>query len=67
MSPAPDTPHQGVLGEVYSYLRAHIRETGRGLVLMLPVDVELGEGNILQPDIMIVFVSGVCSVLLILL
>jgi len=54
MSPAPTPEHQSVLGEIYSYLRECIQLTGRGLVYMGPLDVELSERNVFQPDVMVV-------------
>ena len=54
MSPAPTPEHQSVLGEIYSYLRERIQLTGRGLVYMSPLDVELSERNVVQPDVLVV-------------
>ena len=54
MSPAPTPEHQSVLGEIYSYLREHILLTGRGMVYMGPLDVELSERNVFQPDALVV-------------
>src|SRR5579864_3637340 len=54
MSPAPTPEHQSVLGEIYSYLRERIQLTGRGLVYMGPLDVELSEHNVFQPDVLVV-------------
>jgi len=54
MSPAPTPEHQSVLGEIYSYLRECIQLTGRGLVYMGPLDVELSEHDVFQPDVLVV-------------
>lgn len=54
MSPAPAPEHQSVLGEIYSYLRERIQLTGRGLVYMGPLDVELSEENVFQPDVLVI-------------
>jgi Uma2 family endonuclease len=54
MSPAPTPEHQSVLGEIYSYLRECIQLTGRGMVYMGPLDVELSEHNVFQPDVLVV-------------
>jgi Uma2 family endonuclease len=54
MSPAPSPEHQTVLGEIYSYLREQILLTGRGMVYMRPLDVELSEENVFQPDVLVV-------------
>ena len=54
MSPAPTPEHQSVLGEIYSYLRECVQLTGRGLVYMGPLDVELSERNVFQPDVLVV-------------
>src|SRR5436305_1012985 len=54
MSPAPTPEHQSVVGEIFSYLRERIQLTGRGLVYMGPLDVELSERNVFQPDVLVV-------------
>lgn len=53
MSPAPSGPHQGVVGEIYSYLREQILLTRLGLVLTAPFDVVLTEKNVCQPDVVV--------------
>jgi Uma2 family endonuclease len=54
MSPAPSPEHQSVVGEIYSCLRERIQLTGRGLVYMGPLDVELSEHDLFQPDVLVV-------------
>ena len=50
MTPAPGTPHQFVVGAFYRALFQYFAETGLGLVLVSPLDVELDDGMIVQPD-----------------
>ncbi|MGH2478588.1 MAG: Uma2 family endonuclease, partial [Ktedonobacteraceae bacterium] len=50
---APGGPHQGVVGEIYAYLREQILLKHLGLVLTSPLDVEISEKNVLQPDVVV--------------
>ncbi|MDX2048380.1 MAG: Uma2 family endonuclease [Chitinophagaceae bacterium] len=54
MSPAPTTPHQRILGKIYSHLLQTAEARRLGEVFMAPVDVFLGNKNIFQPDILFV-------------
>ncbi len=54
MSPAPSGSHQDAALEIASYLRAHIKLTGLGLVRIAPFDVELAPNVIVQPDVLVV-------------
>lgn len=54
MAPSPSGAHQDVVGELFSYLRAHIKLTGLGLVRVAPFDVVLSPGNVVQPDVLVV-------------
>ncbi len=54
MSPAPTPEHQSVVGEIYSYLRECVQLTGRGMVYMGPLDVELSASTVVQPDVLVV-------------
>src|SRR5215467_9220513 len=54
MAPSPSGAHQDVVGELFSYLRSHIKLTGLGLVRMAPFDVILSPKDVVQPDILVV-------------
>jgi Uma2 family endonuclease len=54
MTPAPNISHQEVVGEFFSYLRAHTRSNDLGRVFVAPVDVELAPNVVVQPDIAVV-------------
>ena len=54
MAPAPSPEHQEIILEIASYLRTHVKLTGRGRVFMAPIDVDLGSGNAFQPDLVVV-------------
>jgi len=53
MTPAPGWSHQEVVGEIFSYLRSHVRGAGLGGVFMAPVDVELASNTVFQPDVVV--------------
>ncbi|MGH2510840.1 MAG: Uma2 family endonuclease [Ktedonobacteraceae bacterium] len=53
MTPAPETAHQGIVGEIYRYLCSQIFDTQRGLVLTAPVDVVFAEDTQTQPDVLV--------------
>src|SRR4051812_2681773 len=52
--PAPNISHQEVVGEFFSYLRAHIKLNNLGRVFVAPLDVELAPNVVVQPDIAVV-------------
>jgi len=54
MSPSPNVRHQDIVGEIFAYLRDFVRSGELGRVFMAPLDVELSEGNIVQPDVFVV-------------
>jgi Uma2 family endonuclease len=54
MTPAPSLLHQMVSGNLYYLLRTWVRANRRGWVFDAPVDVELGEHDIVQPDLVLV-------------
>lgn len=54
MSPAPNREHQNTAGEIFAYLRTHIKLTGLGQVYIAPFDVELSPRTVVQPDVMVV-------------
>jgi Uma2 family endonuclease len=54
MPPSPSGPHQDAVGEIFSYLRTHVKLAGLGLVRLAPFDVELSPKDVFQPDIFVV-------------
>ncbi|MEO7021586.1 MAG: Uma2 family endonuclease [Ktedonobacteraceae bacterium] len=53
MTPAPEPIHQGIVGEIYDFLRSRIVDTKRGLVLTSPIDVVFSENTNTQPDVLV--------------
>lgn len=58
VTPAPSTNHQEVSGNLNDQLRARIRNVGLGRVLYAPLDVHLGRGTVVQPDLVVVTAGG---------
>src|SRR5713226_8174889 len=54
MAPAPSPGHQDIVGEIFAYLRTHVKLAGLGRVFPGPLDVELGPKNVYQPDVVVV-------------
>ena len=54
VSPAPNIYHQELAARLYELLRTMFGSTGKGRVLFAPVDVELTETDIVQPDLLVV-------------
>ena len=54
VSPAPEVPHQKVVGAIYRYLCDKIEDQGSGDVLQAPLDVILSEQEVYQPDVLVV-------------
>ena len=54
MAPSPNKGHQNAAGEIFSYLRTHVKLTGLGQVYIAPFDVELAPGTVVQPDVIVV-------------
>ena len=52
--PAPGVPHQLLVGRLYLALHGTVGASGRGLVLVAPVDVVLGRHTVLQPDLLVI-------------
>ena len=52
VTPSPGNPHQWVVGELYQLLAPYVRGAGVGLAQISPLDVELDDGMIVQPDIL---------------
>ncbi len=59
----PDTSHQEVLGEIFYYLRTHIKLSGYGRIYVAPFDVELAIDMVVQPDILVVLNENLDRVL----
>jgi Uma2 family endonuclease len=53
MAPSPSWSHQGVVGELFAYLRTHVKLTDLGQVFMAPLDVELAPNTVVQPDVIV--------------
>lgn len=53
MAPAPSWPHQEIEGELFGYLRDHLKQTGLGGAFMSPIDVELAPNTVFQPDVVV--------------
>ena len=54
VSPAPLIYHQELAARLYDLLRTMFASTAKGRVLFAPVDVELTETDIVQPDLIVV-------------
>ena len=54
MNPAPSTDHQAVSRHIQFQLYSQIELKELGSVINAPVDVQLGESDIVQPDIVVV-------------
>ncbi len=55
MTPAPNTFHQIISGNLNEKIRVFVKEKSAGLLLYAPIDIYLDTENVFQPDI--VFVS----------
>ena len=53
MAPSPGWSHQEIVGEIFAYLRAHMRATGSGGAFMAPIDVELAPNTTFQPNVVV--------------
>lgn len=58
MAPAPTTGHQSASNLFAYYLTAHIQMNGLGRVFAAPTDVELPNGDVVQPDVFVVLNGG---------
>jgi Uma2 family endonuclease len=54
MSPSPTRIHQDILGNLFSSLRAFIKSKDLGKIFIAPLDVELTEYDVYQPDIIFI-------------
>ncbi|WPM32981.1 Uma2 family endonuclease [Hydrogenobacter sp. T-2] len=52
--PAPDANHQDIVGNLFYFLKGHVRVKGKGKVFVAPMDVVIAEDIVLQPDILFV-------------
>lgn len=57
VNPAPSTYHQTVSRRLQHQLYTQIELTGRGVVYDAPVDVQLTDHDIVQPDLVVVLTS----------
>lgn len=58
MSPAPSLYHQRISGRIQFQLYQAIELQGLGEVLYAPVDVELNDNDIVQPDLVVVLAGN---------
>lgn len=54
VAPAPDVEHQALVLQLGRRLAEQIQDTGRGVVLLAPVDLHLRPCTVVQPDVMVV-------------
>lgn len=53
VNPAPGPGHQAVAGLLYFELIRRVQKPGKGRVFISPIDVHLGPGTVVQPDIVL--------------
>lgn len=54
VSPAPGTPHQRAVGELFLILAPYVEEHQLGEVILSPFEVEFAEDTAVQPDLLVV-------------
>jgi Uma2 family endonuclease len=54
MTPAPNTFHQIISGNLNEKIRAFVKEKSAGLLLYAPIDIYLDTENAFQPDIVFI-------------
>src|SRR5260221_13698701 len=54
VNPAPSSYHQIVAGNLYFQLYSQIKLRGLGTVLFSPIDVQLSDHDIVEPDMVVV-------------
>jgi len=60
MSPSPIPEHQIISGRIFNKISAFLEQTNNnGIAMYSPVDVNLDEGNILQPDLLYISESRI--------
>ena len=58
VTPSPGNPHQAVVGELYLRIAPYVREMQFGAYVQVsPLDAELDEGMIVQPDLLAFMVT----------
>ena len=58
VSPAPEIRHQVAVANLMEILQAKITQVGNGMVLSAPLDIQLDENNVVQPDLIVVSVEN---------
>jgi Uma2 family endonuclease len=54
VNPAPVPRHQAIVVNLVVVLHNHVRQHGGACVLVSPIDVLLGVGNVVQPDVVVI-------------
>ena len=54
VTPAPSGPHQVALGRLFSAIAPYVAAHGLGETLWSPADLDLGTGQVSQPDLFVV-------------
>ena len=54
VSPSPTLEHQRIVGRIFTTLERYFEQTGTGEVFVAPVDVELSNFDVVQPDVAVV-------------
>ena len=62
MAPAPGDIHQAANAWFIYYLIAHVQVPGLGRVYGAPFDVRLGDGNVVQPDVLVILQSNLARI-----
>jgi len=54
LAPSPTDKHQNVAGNIYFFLRRFASDANVGRIRIAPLDVVLGENDVVQPDVLFV-------------
>ncbi|MBO0779868.1 MAG: Uma2 family endonuclease, partial [Ktedonobacteraceae bacterium] len=54
MPPSPDVEHQRTAGEIFALIRDFVRPMQMGEVFVAPLDVELEQDTVVQPDVFVI-------------
>ena len=54
MPPSPTVTHQIITTNIGSEINTFVRQNALGLCLLSPIDIYLGDNNVLQPDIVFI-------------
>jgi Uma2 family endonuclease len=57
MAPSPNRWHQQTVGEIFAYLRDHLKQSKLGKVYIAPLDVELHPKTVVQPDVRVILTA----------